>query len=72
MHQLKGIDSLWYSFGEDYNYKIRLNTLVYKRDLGEGGFGTVHLMHDSLMHCDVAVKFIPLRSKNGRANSHLM
>ena len=38
---LRNIDMIFYSFGEDYNYKVRLQTLQYKKDLGEGGFGTV-------------------------------
>jgi hypothetical protein len=46
MHQLAGVDSLYYSFGEDYNYSVRLGTLTLKKELGSGGFGTVYLMFD--------------------------
>jgi hypothetical protein len=34
MHHLAGIDSLYYSFGEDYNYSVRLGTLTLKKELG--------------------------------------
>lgn len=63
---------MFYSFGEDYNYAARLAQLQFIRELGEGGFGVVNLMRDSLMNVDVAVKFISFRQKDGSANSHLM
>jgi len=51
---------------------VRLNTLKMKEEIGQGGFGTVFLMHDELTGQDVAVKFIHFRQKNGNANAHLM
>jgi hypothetical protein len=44
----KQLDTLFYSFGEDFNYKPRFDALQYRKDLGEGGFGTVQLMYDQL------------------------
>lgn len=41
LKSLKQVESLYFSYGEDFNYKIRLETLEYRKDLGEGGFGTV-------------------------------
>lgn len=34
IEQLKGVHELFYTFGEDYNYQIRLNTLQFKKELG--------------------------------------
>ena len=72
INQLKEIKELYYSFGEDYNYTIRLNTLKLIKELGQGGFGTVFLMHDQLLGFEVAVKFINFRQKNGNCNTLLM
>jgi serine/threonine protein kinase len=49
-----------------------METLIFKRELGSGGFGTVNLMFDKLRNQNVAVKFINFRQKNGMANGHLM
>lgn len=43
---LSKVNALYYSFGEDFNYQARLDTLKFKRELGKGGFGTVDLMYD--------------------------
>lgn len=48
MQQLRVVDELFYSFGEDYIYTVRLNLLEFKKELGSGGFGTVNLMYDHL------------------------
>lgn len=72
IQQLQGVPELFYSFGEDFNYQVRLDTLQQIKELGQGGFGTVMLMHDQLLELDVAVKFIHFRQKNGNANAHLM
>lgn len=59
--QLKLFDCLFYSFGDDYDYSVRLGQLQFIRELGVGGFGVVNLMHDQLEKLDVAVKFISFR-----------
>ncbi len=69
---LTKIDALYYSFGDDFNYQVRLDALTFKRQLGKGGFGTVLLMYDQLYKMDVAVKFINFRQENGTGNAHLM
>ena len=69
---LANTPELFYSFGEDFNYQVRLDSLKMKKELGQGGFGTVFLMHDTLQNIDVAVKFIHFRQKNGNANASFM
>ncbi len=55
------VDELFYSFGDDYIYTVRLNLLEFKKELGSGGFGTVNLMYDHLRQQNIAVKFINFR-----------
>ena len=48
IEHIKVLTELFYSFGEDFNYRSRLNTLKFIKELGQGGFGTVDLMYDTL------------------------
>jgi hypothetical protein len=46
IQSLQNVYALYFSFGEDFNYQVRLDTLKYMKELGKGGFGTVDLMFD--------------------------
>lgn len=61
---------LYFSYGEDFDYSVRLNTLKFIRELGKGGFGVVNLMRDEVNGCDVAVKHLSF--KNGPIDSQMM
>ena len=64
------LDRLFYSYGEDFDYSVRLATLKFKHELGKGGFGVVNLMHDEVHGSDVAVK--NLSFKSGTFDSQMM
>ena len=64
------LEKLYYSFGEDFDYAVRLATLKFVKELGKGGFGVVNLMHDEVHGCDVAVKHLSF--KNGPIDSQMM
>ena len=44
--------------GEDFDYQVRMEFIKVKRELGEGGFGTVFLAHDELFNQEVAIKVL--------------
>ena len=68
MMDLRKQDSLFYSLGEDFDYKVRINALKFQKHLGKGGFGEVNLCIDDLTGQPVAVKYLNFQT-NKNLNS---
>ena len=49
MGNVDGQSYLFYSFGEDFDHQVRMEFIVKKHKLGEGGFGSVYLVYDELL-----------------------
>ena len=60
---------LFYSFGEDFDSRVREEFIKKKSKLGEGGFGSVFLATDSIVGQDIAMKM--LNFSDNIKNSHM-
>ena len=49
MQSVHGLEYLYYSFGEDFDYEVRMEFIQLKHKLGQGGYGSVYLAFDSLL-----------------------
>ena len=69
MGNIDGETYLFYSFGEDFDSRVRMEFIQKKSKLGEGGFGSVYLATDSIVGQDIAMKV--LNFSDNIKNSHM-
>lgn len=70
MGNVDGQDYLFYSFGEDFDFQVRMEFIQKKQKLGEGGFGSVFLVFDELIQKEAAMKILNFGSNVN--NSHMI
>jgi len=70
MESVQGQEYLFYSFGEPFEYTIRMEFIDVERKLGEGGFGAVYLGFDKLLQQQVAIKILNFGSNI--KNAHMI
>ena len=46
------------NIGEPFDYQVRMEFLDIKKELGEGGFGSVYLAYDKLLDKEIALKIL--------------